>query len=236
MAQFLKSTKVIDCEHPKIVQLVKELTRGLDSPRTRAIVLHDFVRDNVKFGFAPSFCWMKASDVLEKQIGFSNTKSTLFVALLRASAVPARIIYVDISTDVFKDFDIRGTYVDHSYTEVFLHGKWIKTDSYTVDQQLFHKARKKLASEQRVLGYGIHMYGTCTWDGENDAFSQLDPHDSTASILSRRNFGQQDDVYAFYANCNGTHNGGMLQQLLFPWFCASINSKIEQCRSGNIHD
>jgi len=62
------------------------------------------------------------------------------------------------------------------YTEVFLNSKWIKVDSYVLDDQLRNKAIPILIKEDKNVGYGAHVNGTGLWDGKNDAFSQfVDP-------------------------------------------------------------
>jgi transglutaminase-like putative cysteine protease len=88
---YLDPSNQVDSNHPDIVALARSLTDGATSPADQAVRLHDFVRDQVPFGWAPAFDRQRASEVLASRIGFCNTKSTLLVALLRAAAIPARI-------------------------------------------------------------------------------------------------------------------------------------------------
>ena len=57
------------------------------------------------------------------------------------------------------------------YTEVFLNSKWIKVDSYVLDDQFRNKAIPILLKEAKHEGNGAHINGTVLWDGKNDAFS-----------------------------------------------------------------
>jgi transglutaminase-like putative cysteine protease len=195
---WLGATRYVDCDAPSVCALAARITTGLDTPRAKAIALHDHVRDDVRFGFAPAFYDMTASEVLEAGIGYCNTKSTLFIALLRAAGIPARQRFVDIRADVLDGVLSPGTpYVDHSYTEVWIDGAWRRTDSYIVDRALHGKAKPRLAAEGRLLGHGVHRDGTTDWNGVDDAFSQY-VHGPGMTDIATRDYGTWSDVGAFY--------------------------------------
>jgi len=61
--------------------------------------------------------------------------------------------------------------ISHSYLEVNLDNKWIKLDSYIIDEELRNKTVPILQKENKIVGYGVHVNGTGKWDGESDAFS-----------------------------------------------------------------
>jgi transglutaminase-like putative cysteine protease len=158
-----------------------------------------FVRDRVRFGFRGSFYALKASEVLEGGIGFCNNQSTLMVALLRAAGVPARAHFVDITAEVLGGVLSPGTpFVDHSWTEAYVDGRWRAVDAYIVDPPLMRAAKARLKRERRVLGYGAHVNGVTEWNGRDDAFSQF-VNDGAHARLSTRDYGVFDDVGAFYA-------------------------------------
>ena len=99
------------------------ITQGLPTERQRAVAIHDFVRDQVKFGFTGRFYAMTAADVLGAGRGYCNTKSTLFVDLLRAAGLQARQQFVDIDASVLHGLVDPGTpWVDHSDVEVRIDG------------------------------------------------------------------------------------------------------------------
>jgi transglutaminase-like putative cysteine protease len=136
-AALLAPTPWIDSAHPAIVRLAQELTRGAHSEVEAAVRLHDAVRDRVLFGIAPGFYAMKASEVLEAGVGYCNTKTTLFSALLRARGIATRTRMFDLSSAVLSGlFDTGTARVDHAVTEVWLKGRWWGVDSDVVDLPL----------------------------------------------------------------------------------------------------
>ncbi len=130
------------------------------------------------------------TQVLQDKKGFCLSKSTLFTALLRSIGIPARVVFVDISTDVLHGILGGGQrFVAHSYVEVLLpldssrgdnadspslRGyRWVAVDSFVVDKCVHDVAQARLAREGRVQGYGVHRAGTSEWDGHSDAMSQF---------------------------------------------------------------
>jgi len=170
----LGATELIDTGHPMIQATAARLTAGLHSDQEKAVAIHDFVRDEISYGFSSKFYDQKASEVLRKRRGFCNTKGALFIALLRAAKIPARQHFVDISPEILRGLLDPGTeWLDHSYTEVWLGGEWIAVDSYIVDPAMFHAGIKRVREEKLLCGYGAHRYGNLSWDGRSDNFSQF---------------------------------------------------------------
>mmetsp|Transcript_505 Transcript_505/g.1732 ORF Transcript_505/g.1732 Transcript_505/m.1732 type:complete len:239 (+) Transcript_505:255-971(+) len=234
MAEFLAPSEMIDCDHPKVREFAAEAVRGATSDTEKAVRIHDAVRDKVKFGFLGRFYEHKASETLVGGRGFCNTKSALFTAALRAEKIPARIVYVDINTQILKDCVAPGTpYVDHSYTEVYLNDRWIKTDSYILDKQLFDNAQSMLKRTGETVGYGVHKNGTCEWDGHKDAFSQF-VDDNEFPNLTTKTYGQFKDVKDLYASESVTWNKLHAPvRVIFPllaWVASTFS--IDRIRSG----
>lgn len=201
---YLQATKYIDTSHPTILDVVGKVACDDADPRANAMALFAFVRA-IPFGFATGFWDNKASDVLRAGRGYCNTKSTLFIALLRAAGIPARQQFVEIDAAVLHGIHDPGTaMVDHSYVEMFLDGRWIATDAYIVDPPLFAAAQLRLTADSRLLGYSAHATGSNDWDGVSPSFAQynvLDPR----PIGSKR-WGVYADVGDFYARADDTHN------------------------------
>ena len=195
---------LIDESDAVITGLSAQLVRGHNTARERAVAIHDYVRDTVRFGFTPHFYAMSATEVLSAGVGYSNTKATLFIALLRAAGIEARQQFVDVNAAVLHGmFDLRTPFIDHSYTEVLLDGVWVPTDSYVVDRALFRAAQAALRAEGRRLGYGVHVEGRYDWDGRKPAFAQF-PSDEPR--LSRHRWGVFPDVAAFYESTPAAWN------------------------------
>jgi hypothetical protein len=230
-ARHYAPTPQIDSTHPRIVSLAQELTAGARSETEAAIRLHDAVRDRIAFGIAPAFYAMKASEVLDAGVGYCNTKSTLFCALLRARGIAARIRMLDLSAAVLTGlFDPGGARVDHAVTEVWLDGRWLGVDSYVVDPPLERAARARLAREGQVAGYGIHRDGSTRWDGRSATRIQCVESAAPAGWIGQ-DHGVFDDVNDFYARVPSAHNRLNVLLALFIRLGASrINQGIEKLR------
>lgn len=233
---FLAPTPVIDSDHPATVAKASELVRGIegdasdtDVQRQRALAVYRFVRDEVRFGFEPAFYEMKASSVLRARRGYCNTKSTLFVALLRAAGVPARPVFVDLDARLLSGVISPGTvYVDHSYTEVWLDGRWVAVDSYITDPAFFERAQARLSETGGDLGFGVHARGVNDWDGVSDSFAQYVNDDGA---LGSRTPTVHADVMAYYRDADDPFNRkpplfGAIARLTFP----SVNARIDELR------
>ena len=228
---FLAATPCIDAGHPAIVAAAERATAGAGTDIERALRLHDLVRD-IPFGWAPAFDEQKASEVLACGIGFCNTKSTLIVALLRAARIPARIHFVGISRRTLRGLIAPpSAYVDHSYTEVLLDGRWIATDSYNVDPALHRAALARLRAENALVGYGVHINGTCHWDGRTDCFSQF-VDDGAVPDLSDADFGIHADIGAFYASGVGHNRPNPVSRFVVRLLIIGANRRVRELRSG----
>ena len=229
----LGATELIDLGHPMIQATASRLTDGLHSDREKAVAIHDFVRDEISYGFSSKYYDQKASEVLRKRRGFCNTKGTLFIALLRAAKIPARQHFVDISPEILSGILDPGTaWLDHSYTEVWLGGKWIAVDSYIVDPEMFYAALKRLREEDLHCGYGVHRYGSLTWDGRSDSFSQF-VQGAGGSKIGNRDFGVHADARAFYAaTAEASNRLSPEKRAFFPIASGSFNGRIGKLRAG----
>jgi transglutaminase-like putative cysteine protease len=237
--EYLKPSAVADVENEHIQACVNEiLTKVTDKNNHKevAIAIHNWVRDNIHFGFNASFWNMKASDVLSKRRGFCNNQSTLFVTLLRAAGIPARPFFIAINEKILHGFTSRAGvdgFVDHSFTQVWLDGRWINVDSYILDPSLFKASQDKLSQENLDMGYGTVKGGTMEWNGSESAFSQcLLADDGRPKIagLTGKEYGPFCDVSDFYGQGNGV-NGSVFTRMIFPVVFSSINGHIEDARA-----
>lgn len=209
---FLEATELININHPLVLQTSYNLTYQLSTDHEKVLSIYNFVKDEILFGWTANFSAMKASDVIKSKIGFSNTKSTLFVALLRAINIPARQVFVDITCDIFYGFGISSDFVDHSYCEIYLQNSWIQIDSYNIDKNLYIGAKKRLERENLKVGYGIHANGTNDWNGKDNSFVQF-LNDGFVQHFTSTYWGVQTDTLSFYTENDGTNNN---YDLFFP--------------------
>ena len=228
--QWLDETPYINFGHRLVSETALGIAQDKFDPVDKAQAIFRFVRDEIAFGFARGFWDNSASAVLKSRVGYCNTKSTLFVALLRASGIPARQVFVDIHASVLDGIIAPGTpYVDHSYVEVWLNGAWVATDAYIVDRALFEPAQAKTKSERRLMGYGVHQTGLNNWDGRDPSFSQYNQLDPRP--ISTSHWGVYKDVGDFYRNAESPWN--RLNPFLragFGTFSAGANRRAEKLR------
>ncbi len=222
----------VDSDHPAIVAAAAQLTTGAGHDAQRAMRLHDFVRDDVVFGWAPGFDRYRASEVLRDRIGFCNTKSTLLAALLRATRIPARIHFATITRKLL-DGLIRPPqpYVDHAYVEAWLDGRWVGTDSYNLDRTFHARALARCRAEGRAIGYGVHANGTTEWDGRTPAFSQF-VDDGAVPDLSDEDFGCFTDLEAFKATGRGRNVENVPARIAIRLLTRAANRRVVSLREG----
>lgn len=229
-AECLAPTHSVDSENPEIAAAAARITAGAKDDIERAVLLHDFVRDRIAFGWAPRFDRYRASEVLRDGIGFCNTKSTMLAALLRASGIPARLHCATINRKIL-DGLIRPPqqYVDHSYVEAWLDDRWVGVDSYTIDVPLHRVAVARCNAEQRRTGYGVHTDGTTEWDGRSPSFTQF-MNDGSVPDLTDEDFGSYVDLDAFKATRRGRNVEHLPARLVIRWLTRAANRRVEVLR------
>ncbi|MEO1580704.1 MAG: transglutaminase-like domain-containing protein [Pseudomonadota bacterium] len=223
-ARFLRETEYLDFSHPALQTLIRRVREDHDDERARAVALHNHVRDNVRFGFTSAFYDMKASQVLLSRQGFCNPKATLLTALLRGAGIPARQRFFGLSSQVLNGLINPGSdYVDHAVVEVWLEERWIRTDSYIIDAELFQAG---VLAHTDVLGFGVRRDGGTEWDGETDCFAQFHPD------FVARDFGTYDDVGRFYRDAPKPYNrSSWVTRLLSRPATTRANIRISELRN-----
>ena len=184
----------------RVREAVEGVTAELATEREKAIALHDYVRDHIKFGFNRYFDRSKPNYTLEQSIGHCNPKGELMVALFREAGLEAHHHFVVLPNDIINGVIPPGmrwlipAELSHCYTEVKVEGTWCKIDSYVLDGPLLRAAQAKLSEEDRTCGYGIHAHSTNHWDGRSHAFSQLDKD------MMLQDHGRIDDLRTYYCS------------------------------------
>jgi len=229
---WLAPTRYIDRDDTAIRRLAARLAAGTGSDRARALAIFHHVSREIRFGFAAGFWDMPASAVLAAGVGYCNTKSTLFIALLRAAGIPARQRFMDIDVAVLAGLIDPGTgLVDHSTTEVWIDGNWIETDAYIVDPPLLAAARRRLIDTGARFGFAAHHRGTDDWDGGTPAYSQYNR--LAGDTLGSREWGLFADVGDFYARADAPWNRlNLVMRRGFGVLAAGANRRAEVLRSS----
>ena len=127
MEEYLKSTEIIDWQHPDIISKANELASGKGNLNDIARSCFEWVRDKIKhiddYNIQTISC--SASDVLQSGSGICYAKSHLLAALLRANAIPAGFCYQRLSRD-----DEGPPFCLHGLNAVYLSDfGWYRIDS-----------------------------------------------------------------------------------------------------------
>jgi len=92
LAKFLQPSPYIESKDARITALAEELAAGKEQGWERTAAIFDWVRANVKYEFAEQI--KPAVAALKDGQGDCEELSSLFVALCRASKIPARAVWV----------------------------------------------------------------------------------------------------------------------------------------------
>lgn len=165
MQEYVSPTVFCDCDREAIKQKAEELTRDISSPKEAAMMIFNYVRDQILFAISRTD--VKASATLKEGKGFCVTKTNLQIALLRAIGIPARYHQVVLHKDslkgivpgfAYKMMDEKIWY--HPWCECYLSGKWIACDLY-LDKDTYNAAVKNgIISKEKMP--------SIDWDGETD--------------------------------------------------------------------
>ena len=102
LEEYLKSTEIIDWQHPDIISKARELAIGVEKPTDVARSCFEWVRDEIKhigdYDIQAVAC--SASEVLRTGSGICYAKSHLLAALLRANSIPAGFCYQRLNLDI----------------------------------------------------------------------------------------------------------------------------------------
>lgn len=157
----------------------QQVTVNLATERDKAIALHDYVRDNIKFGYNRFFDLSQPSQTLDLGVGHCNPQGALMVALFREVGLEAYNHFVVLPRELVqgtvsaKRYRLIPAELSHCITEVKVEGVWQNIDSYILDPALYTAGKARLAEEKLTMGYGTHVQATNHWDGTGDAFSQF---------------------------------------------------------------
>jgi hypothetical protein len=161
-------------------EVVGQVVSTSSAEREKAIALHDYVRENVKFGFNKYLDEDQSDYTLTYGYGHCNSQSRLMVNLFRSIGLEAYQHFVVIPKDILNGSIppsrswLLPKELCHSYVDVKVEGKWSAIDSFIIDTPLLKAAQAILVKERRPLGYGVRVDSINVWDGTSDAFSQFD--------------------------------------------------------------
>lgn len=130
---YLRSTQFIDSDSPAVIEFARVTVDDAKTDIEKGVKLFYAVRDRIRYdpyaiGFDPSA--YKASAVLAAQIGFCIQKAILLAAVARVVGIPSRLGFADVrnhlTTERLRKLMGTDVFAFHSYTELYLDGKWVK--------------------------------------------------------------------------------------------------------------
>jgi len=210
----------------RVREVAEQITNGLSTESEKAVALHNYVRDNIKFGFNRYFDLSTPDHTLDLGIGHCNPQGELMAALFREAHLEAYNHFVVLPKVALKGAVSSSRYwlipskLSHCYTEVRVEGTWCNIDSYILDSPFFKAARAKLSEEGRTSGYGTHVESTNKWDGKSDAFSQFDKD------MMLEDHGRVDNLETYYRSDRYRHKVlGVRLNTLFRLLGKSLESR-----------
>lgn len=166
MTPYLAAGSYIDSDQAQVVAFAKQATEGVSDQRAAALRLYAAVRDGIVYDPYVNFADpanYRASGVLASGRTFCIGKSALLAACARAIGVPGRVGFADVRNHLTSPRLYEKTKTDiflwHSYTELYLSGRWVKATP-AFDRALCERAGIK----------------PLEFDGESDSlFQPFDP-------------------------------------------------------------
>ena len=133
MSQYLSPGIFVDSDSPQVIAFAKRAAGDTSDPRVAALRLYAAVRDGIIYDpyvdFADAANY-RASGVLASGRTFCIGKSALLAASARVIGIPARVGFADVKNHLTSPRLYEKIKTDiflwHSYTELYLSGRWVK--------------------------------------------------------------------------------------------------------------
>jgi transglutaminase-like putative cysteine protease len=143
---YLSPAEFIDSDHPAIQAKAKAVAGTLVDPVAKARALYNAVRDEIRYDPYIDFTdpeIYRASSVLAAGHAYCVGKASLYVALCRASGIPARLGLADVKNHLATPRLLEAVGTDvfayHGYVEIMPNNEWVKatpTFNLTLCQKL----------------------------------------------------------------------------------------------------
>src|ERR1022692_5087113 len=183
MDQFLTAGVFIDSGSPQVIAFAKKTVDGVADTGAAILRLYSTIRDGIIYDPYVDLANpanYRARNVLAAGRAFCIGKSALLAASARAIGIPSRVGYADVRNHLTSPRFYEKAKTDkllwHSYTELYLAGRWVKATP-AFDRALCDRLGLK----------------TLEFDGETD--SLLQPFDRSG----RQHMEYLNDCRAFSA-------------------------------------
>ena len=229
----LRSTPLLDYDHPTIRALIAERGWSALAPFERIGAAYTLVRDEIAFGYNRDDA-IPASAVLADGYGQCNTKATLLMALLRALDVPCRLhgftIHKSLQRGVVPEiaYRIAPDSILHSWVEIEWKGRWVNLEGFILDAPFLGSLQHEFEGTASLCGYGA---GTDCLADPRTEWTGTDTYIQRTGI--NRDLGLYDDPDAFYARYRqsfGHVRGLLYRQAIRHW----MNRRVAAIRQGRV--
>lgn len=193
--QWRAPSRLMDLEDARLRFKVQSLVQLRASDHSRAQAIYGFVKA-LPFVMPLRYGVKTSRQVLHDGAGGWYAKSTLFVAMLRSAGLAARVRFLALSGDILRGFINTSQPFLLPVVEVWLEGRWVRTDTHIHDPGTMALARQELRQRGWMRGFGVHSQGGTLWDGRGDVFAAmaLDQHHSGMPL---QDFGVYNDIAEF---------------------------------------
>ena len=123
----------VDCGEADVREFARKVAGSAGDDVSRAVKMYYAVRDEIFYD--PYYGgeerrYFRASDCLRAKRGFCIPKAALLAAAARSIGIPARVAYSDVRNHLStkKLLELMGgdLFIWHSFTELYLDGRWVK--------------------------------------------------------------------------------------------------------------
>jgi transglutaminase-like putative cysteine protease len=130
---YLSPAEFIDSDHPGVRAKAAATVGAVTEPAEQARLLYRAVRDGIRYDPYVDYTdpeTYRASSVLERGHAYCVGKASLYVALCRASGIPARLGLADVKNHLATPrlLELVGTdvFAYHGYVEIMPDRQWVK--------------------------------------------------------------------------------------------------------------
>jgi hypothetical protein len=161
LKNYLKETKLLDFNNFLIKKLVLSKNWEKLSNKEKILNIYNYVRDQILFGYNVDDK-IPASKVLKDGYGQCNTKSILFMALLRAVNIPCRLHGFTINKELQREiitgiwYRVTPEELIHTWVEIFYNDKWLNMEGLILDLDYVKSLQDKFKEYTgSFCGYGV---------------------------------------------------------------------------------
>lgn len=233
--RWLGSSSLLDLGDPRLRLRTRSLTQLCKSERDKALTVYGFVK-RIVFAKPLKLRLRTAREVLDAGRGDAPDKAVLLVSMLRLVGIPARIRYVELRGEILRGLTSSIVSAARPVAEIWLNGRWVRTDTYIFDAGYMAAARQRLKDHDWEWGYGIHRNGHSIWNGVDNAYVGGHPTEEDPMVVA--DLGVFSDPHEFvssdlYRRSHPRMVRALRWNLLAPLMGRSIRELREDSTFGN---